>query len=318
MQRGAEAKPRTAPPGVFETIALAVSALLVQPLPLAVPILIDLYLWVGPRLSPAGLTEPLARLATEQPNAWPEGVAEGLTAFGGWGDLVAAVGLFVPSLLGFVEAATPWSRPAGEPLGAALGTALVLLFLLVGLWVGMLFSTMLARMVRDEPPIGAGWLRAATVAAFRYLGYWLLVGAAVGVVMIPTLLIGVVLAVVRLEGLLALTVIAAALVGFACLAFVRDAIALVAVGPLRAVVLSFGVARRHPWPTVGFLVVAYVAAGALASLLARGTGTVAGVAVAVLAYAAVATALELARMQFFADRLRRWRPDLVPFPSAST
>lgn len=310
MQRGAESMARSAPPGIFETIALAVSALLGQPLPLLLPVAVDLYLWAGPRLSPVALTAPLARLAADQGGTEAAALADGLAAFGGWGDLAAVAGLFLPSVLGIVEAATPWSRPSVEP-GAAAGVGLALLLALAGLWGGMVLSTMLARMVRGGSPLGAGWLRASTLAAVRYLGFWVLVVFAVALAMIPTLLVGVVLTVVGLQALLALAVAMAVFVALACLAFVRDAIAFAAVGPLRACALSFGVVRRNPWPTIGFLLVTYVAAGGLGGIVARLAGSLPGVALAVLAYVFVVTSLELARMRFFADRLRGWRPDLL-------
>lgn len=313
MRQGADFTAGTSPPGIFETIAAAVTALLIQPLPLVIPLLVDLYLWLGPRLSPASLIDPVARLVAEQSGAEAEAMVDGLTAFSGWGDIVALLGLFVPSVLGIVETATPWSAPSVE-IDALPGVGLAVALLVVGLWGGMLLSTMLARMVRGASPVGPGWLRAATVAAVRYLGFWALVLLAIGLAMVPTLLVGVVLTLVGLQGVLALLVVTVAFVAFACLAFVRDAIAYATVGPLRACALSFGVVRRHPWPTVGFLLVTYVAAGSVGSIVARLADSLPGVALAAFAYVLVVTTLELARMRFFADRLRRWRPELVAPP----
>jgi len=317
MQRGADAKTTTAPPGIFETIALAVSALLVQPLPLALPLAVDAVLWAGPRLSPAAVVDPVRRWLTDRNVEGAEAWAEPLATLSGSGDVAAVVGFFVPSILGFVDAAAPWSPSAVVP-GAGATLALVPVLFLVGLWGGMLFSTMLARIVRGAPPLAGGWARAATVAALRYLGFWALVVLAVGLLLVPTAVAVALLAVVRLDGLLVAGLVPVALVAFLALLFVRDAIALAAVGPLRACALSAGVARRHPWPTIGLLAVTLVGAGALGSLAARLVGSVPGVLVAVLAYAFAATALELARMQFFADRLRRWRPDLIPRPASAT
>lgn len=311
MRTGAERTAKSAPPGIFETIAAAVSALLLQPLPLALPAAVDLYLWAGPRLSPAALTDPLARVAAEQAGPEADALASGVTAFAGWADLGGLLGLFLPSVLGLVETASPWSSPSLEPSVLA-GIGLVMLLLLVGLWGGMVLSTMLARMVRGAPPVGGGLLRASTVAAGRYLAFWALVLVAGGVAMIPAVMVGLLLTVVGLQGLLALGLVVGVIVALALLAFVRDAIAFSAVGPLRACALSFGVVRRNPWPTVGLLLVTYVAAGGVGSIVARVAESPAATVVAALAYVFVVTSLEFARMRFFADRLRRWRPDLVP------
>ncbi|MDP9366446.1 MAG: hypothetical protein M3Q10_19850, partial [Chloroflexota bacterium] len=268
MQREADAKTTTAPPGIFETIALAVSALLVQPLPLALPIVVDAALWAGPRLSPASVVDPVGRWLADRNVEGQESWSEPLAALSGSGDVAAIVGFFVPSILGFVDTAAPWS-PASVVPGAGATLALVPVLFLVGLWGGMLFSTMLARIVRGGSPLAGGWLRAATVAALRYLGFWALVVLAVGLLLVPTALAVAISAVVGLDGLLLAVLVPVALVAFLGLLFVRDAIAVAAVGPLRACALSVGVARRHPWPTIGLLAVTLVGAGGLGNLADR-------------------------------------------------
>ena len=317
MQRGAGVEARSAPLGIFATIAAAVSVLLVQPLPLLLPVAVDLYLWAGPRLSPAAVTEPLRRWIAGQPGTEAAAVAEGLATLGRSGDLAIVLGFFVPSIFGGGMpdgAVVPWRRPTFDPGDAASTLALALLLFLASVWGAMAFAWMLARVVRGRSPVGDRWLRASAVAAVRYLGFLALVVVAIAAVVVPSAIVGAVFLLVGLDvlPLLATLLIAPAIAAYVCLAFVGDAIAFAEVGPLRACALSFGVVRRNPWPSVGLLLVLLVASAGVARLFGQMAGSLPGAALAIVAYAFVATGLALARMQFFSDRLRRWRDDPIP------
>jgi hypothetical protein len=96
------------------------------------------------------------------------------------------------------------------------------------------------------------------------------------------------------------------------LTFVVDAIALAEVGPAQAVELSAGVVRRYPWGSIGLLLVSGVSLITIPEVVQRiGAESIIVVLVAMLVFAFIATGLTLARMQFFADRLRRWRPGQI-------
>ena len=290
MHRGANAgsqrAERTTPPGVFETIAIAMSALLVQPLPLAFPLAVDLYLWGGARLSPAAVLDPFRRWLLARGGAETAEPAEWLERAARTGDLAAIVGWFVPSFLAGADRAehfAAWRRPSVDLGGAAPTLAVAGLLVLLGVWAAMMLAVLLARVVRGRALLGGRFLRASGLAAVRYLGFLALA---------TLVLLGVAAAV--------------------ALAFVGEAIVLAEVGPLRAIALSVGVVRRNPWPTLGLLLVWMTVSLSLPRLADRLTATAPGLALAVAAYAFVATGLVLARMQFFYDRLRRWRADAIP------
>jgi hypothetical protein len=316
MQRGASVKERSAPPGIFETISVAVSSLIAQPLPLLLPIVVDLFLWGGPRLSPASLTEPLRRWLLDQRGVDAATVADRLESIGRSGDLAVILGLFVPSIFGGDPAGgtVPWVRPTVDPGGAALTLALALLLFVASVWGAMALGAMLARVVRGRSPVGDGWLRASGVAALRYLGFLALVALVVAAVVVPSSIVGAAFLVAGLDvlPLIASLLIVPAIAAYVCLAFVGDAIVFAGVGPLRACSLSFGVVRRSPWATIGLLLVLLIVSAGVARIGGGLADSLPGVALAIAAYAFVATGLALARMQFFSDRLRRWRADLVP------
>jgi len=309
-----------AAPGIFDTIAVAMSALLLRPLPLLVPIVIDLYLSAGARLSPAGLLDPIRRWLASQGNVADvqiTGPLEALDRLSRTGDLAAIVGWFMPSLLvdgGQTAERAVWSRPSLD-LGGALGTlGFAFVLLLLGIWGAMAFAAMLARVVRGRSPLGDHFVRDSGIAGLRYLGFLGLVLLALIVILVPSSIVGAVLMAFGIDivSLLVTVFLAPAVAAYVCLAFVGEAIVVANVGPLRACALSFGIVRRNVWPTVGFLLVLVIASAGLARLGAQMAGSASGLLLAIAAYAFVATGLALARMQFFYDRLRRWRADLIP------
>src|SRR3712207_4659956 len=99
MQRRVSVERGGAAPGIFETIAASLSALLERPFLLAIPIALDLYLWGGVRLSPAALVEPVARWIDEEGGADAEWMVEALGRLGATGDMTALVGWLVPTLV---------------------------------------------------------------------------------------------------------------------------------------------------------------------------------------------------------------------------
>ena len=317
MQRRVGVERGGAPPGIFETIATSLSALLERPLLFAIPITLDLYLWGGVRLSPAALTEPLARWLDEQGGADAEWMVDALGRLGATGDMMALIGWLVPTLVAAVDSDDLfelWSRPDVVPSNAWLVLALIPLLLLVAVGLGMVFGVTLAGVVRDRTLRPASLIRAAVLAAIRYVAFVALVVAVIAAVVVPAAIgSAIFLAVgVNVLPLLGTALALPAVVAAICLAFVGEAIILAEVGPLRAAYLSFGVVRRNVWPTIGMLAVLVIVTASLPRLFAAVTGTAPGLAVAVLGNAFVATGLALARMQFFYDRLRQWRADAIP------
>ncbi len=316
MQRGAGvgsgARPAKAP-GVFETIAAAASTLLVRPWLLLVPLALDLWLWLGPRLSPAAVAEPIGRWLTRSEAAVPAAAAGEPGAgwfspqdWGATGDLADLVGAFVPALLTSIDRATLpelWPRPVVVPDPGPLA-ALALGVIVLGVGGLMAFLTMLARVAGDEP-LDRGLLRRAGAATLRYLGF---LGLALVVAVALAIPAGIAFALAELllgvpAGLsLGLTVLPAALAASVLLAFTAEAIVLTGAGPLRAPLLSARLVRRHPWPALGLLLVVQTFVFGLPLVAGPLVETLPGLLLALPAAAFVATALALAKLRFFADR----------------
>lgn len=310
MQRGASAGAKGGLPGVWATIAAAFSALLVVPAPALLPVAVDAYLALGPRFAPTALTDPLATLLERQARQGaPEAaaLAEQVAGLGQRGDLAAAVGWFVPSLLAGVDRLGV-AGASGRAVVAPPAGLVVLLwgaFVLLGIAGSMLLRVMLARIVRDRPIVDRRLPAEALVASARYLGFLALAAGAALLAAVPAGIAAFVLALLgpALLGLVGLVVTGLVFVAGVLFAFVAEAIVLVGAGPLRAVRLSVDLVRRHVWPALGLLLVLWTVLFLVPEPLSRLTGSGPGLAVAVAVYAFVATGIALARMQFVADRL---------------
>jgi hypothetical protein len=329
MERGASARMHGKPPGILQTFADAFSALLVNPLPMLLPILVDAWLALGPRVSPAGLTAPLAAWVDAQtrlagPDLASLGVAPAdyatqIAGLGRHADLVAAIGWIVPSLLAGVDRvglAGAGDRATLTPAGAGVVIALWAAFILIGIALVMLYRVLLARASRGEPLIDAELPAAALRATGRYLAFLaLLVGAALVLGIPAGVLLGVVsLVSADLASLVGLLIVSAIIIVSIMIAFVAEAIALAEAGPLEAIRISRGVVRHNTWAALGLIFLSWLALFVLPDILGRFTQSGPGLALAVAVYAFVATGVALARMQFLRDRLPQSR---LPAPATA-
>lgn len=295
---------RGSPPGVFATIAAAFSLLLVNPWPALLPVAVDLWFWQGPSVSPAALAEPLARYVAAQPGTSAQ-MVDTLRLWGTEGDLTALVGLLTPTLLAGSDRATLAS--AGRLVltpGAGGALLFALLAIVLGAILMMTLKTMLVRVLASQPIRDAMLLPDIARNSLRYLGYLALV---IGVLLAIVLPAGFVLAVLQVLGidllpLFGVAVLSLVVAGTVLLSFVSEAIVIARIGPIAAARLSIRLVRNAPGPAIGFLITLWIALLTVPQLLGGFATTLIGLIVAVLLAAFLTTGLELARLQFFADR----------------
>ena len=274
---------------------------------LAIPIGLDLYLWLGPRVSLRGLFESLATLSqqfaqTGAPAALP------LT------DPPDLVGLISSPLLSVLiprldnparpgYAALDWVPPSPLLLLLAglAAAALVVLF-----W--SLYLLPLADLVRGTNESGLGMLRRVPGTWGRMLLYcgMLLAGGAIVLFGIGAI---TVLAEVLSAGLTVLVLsVAGALViwGLLFLFMAPYAILLSGVGPLQAIYYSFRAARTRLWSTMGFFLLTTMVQAGTASLWGRLAGQPVLVLLGIIANGYVVGGLAAAGLLFFRENLRDW------------
>lgn len=310
-QRGSEADDHA--PGIIETIQNGYDTLNARPYLIAVPLALDLVLWLGPRVTSPALFAWLAR--------WPGQTADGadlaqsLRERGTSAEITSGIaqlwnGYGVSSLVGTLgrgHIATLIDRPTAA-IGPWYVAVFVLLALLViGLWLKSLFVAPIAQMVRHEPFVLGVALRVSWEAAKRTVLLALTVLGMFVLTLIPVAIVAVafVLAGINGFGLIVLATLIPTMGALFYGAFAMDAIFLERVGPMRAIYLSYRVVRRNVWPTAGFIALTFLISRGVPLALTRVVQQPVGVLLAMIAHAYVAAGLATGSLIFYRERRAR-------------
>lgn len=287
---------------------------------LALPVAIDLLLWLGPQLAVGNLAqswldsalaiitpgEPLDRLLQESARVSPDVLRRS--------DEVARYNLLwllaVP-LLGApsFQAGSPGNGPVlpiEAPLGAA-GAAIALLIL--GLSVATAFYGLLAQLVRNGHPAASAFAGEFGYLWIRVVALFFLAMAAMLAAGIPFLLLLVVAAALSplLLAVVASVLLGAALWAFVYLFFTADALFITQVGPILAIKYSVRVVRYNFWSTLGFISLIVIISGGFPIVLnelprvLHGTGA----AIAILGHIYISSGLAAASMAYYKERFAR-------------
>ena len=300
-------------PGIIETLQRGYDTLNARPYLIAVPLALDLALWLGPRFTSPALFGWLARWPARSANG--ADLALAVRARGETAEVTAGVaqlwnGYGLSNLIGVLgrgHVANVMHRPT-----AAIGPWYVaLLFLLalvvIGLWLKSLFVAPIAQMVRHEPFALRSVLALSWHAARRVTLLLLMVLGMLVLALVPVAVVAVALVLAGIDGF-GVIILAALLPVFGALfygAFAMDAIFLECVGPMRAFYLSFRVVRRNVWPTAGFVAMTLVISRGVPLALTRVVQQPVGVVLAMIAHAYVAAGLAAGSLIFYRERRAR-------------
>ncbi len=290
-------------PGVIDTLSLGFSAITQQLWVLAIPVALDLYLWLGPRLSPLPLIQ---RASLYLPSAVPaiqwQELLQGFNLF----SLLALAILGVPSLMAGVTTVSPLGHMVIEIDGGLPFMGWVLALLPLGLLVGCLYLGLIAQKVREKP---------CPSLLHRIWGYWLRVILLLLIFMGGAILLGLPLAMgLTLVSLLSesltpilSTLLLALLVWiWFYLFFAIDAIVISDAGPLSAIRNSINVVRRNFWSSLGLIILINVIGMGL-SFIWRALGANPwGLALGIVGNAYVGSGLAAASLIFYRDRYTSW------------
>ncbi len=338
------------PLGLIDTLSSGFKVVQRRPWLILLPILLDLWLWLGPRWSIQPLVDSLLNLW--RPESLPADMAAAMEPYR---ELVVATGASY-NLWWLVDNNPTWLRTAlpglAEPARIAAGPgvmttpsmALLLwapLLLLLGAALGSLFLAAVTSQVaalrsrqtegqnaapQAQQPSGAGfWLRRALrtfvmAAALGLLALALLMAAslALSLVLTPILLLSP-QAGAGAASLASLLVGWFTLVAYIMLYFVLAAVVSDGVGLGQGLWRSFNVVYRNFWTTLGLLL--------LTTLILWGFGLIwqrmaaaspVGVLAAIAGNAVLVTGLTAARLIFYQERSARWLATLpVQAPGVS-
>jgi hypothetical protein len=312
-------------PGIIDTLSAGFQLVNRAPWVLAVPIALDLLLWLGPRLSVATLGErAVARMlamvteAGAAAGAAAEGQIEGFRA--GLEALRLLVGGFnLLSLLAFggfaMESAVPLDQggTAGrvELLSGGQVALVAFVLLLLGIGLAALWLGAIAQLVRD----GRGSAARLAVSVPRYwlaiVGFVaLLIGGALAVTLPLLLLAAIAQVFVPALGTFLTLFVAVALQllviwAVLYLFFFADAVVVSELGPLKAAASSIRVVSLNFWATLGFIIITWVIMRGLHVVWQSLAQAPVGLALAILGNGYVESGLAAASMLFYSNRIAR-------------
>ncbi|MDQ6671381.1 MAG: hypothetical protein M3069_11640 [Chloroflexota bacterium] len=322
MQHPLPGRLQAQPSGVIETLSAGFTAVNRQLWVLTLPILLDVFLWLGPHVSYSPLVGPVVTQAAE----WTRQVALGPRRGPRTSDLVGGLDDTRQWLIARADdvngfEALAWSpvalpslatlpSPSGELAfvgswleGLALLGASIGLGLLLGGWfyAGLANASTGAR----GGPLSAG--RSAPRAVLDVLG---LSGVVLGTAMLlgfpVVLLVGFTWVVSRpLAGLDGVLVGFGLLFAAVHLSFAVDAIFISRAGPLAAIQHSVGVVRRHLRPSVALILLSWLILAGMAQVwgvLGNTLQAPYGVILGILGNAYIASGLIAAGMIFYTQR----------------
>ncbi|MGM0400500.1 MAG: hypothetical protein ACQEQT_04280 [Chloroflexota bacterium] len=278
----------------------------------AIPVLLDIFFWAGPKLSIAPVVEQTidtlrgAMEMTSPPGNLDANVAEmfemtiemlrstlgrtNLFALLAWGRLgvpsIAGIEPIDPSTDWVIELSTYWQTFLAQLVIVALG-----------LLIASAFLAMLAQETRYERVDGERLLRRTPL-------YWLYLG----IIVLPLSILGLfVLGIGLLFGPFVIFVGVFLVWMMLYLTFIPQAVTLSEANPFQALINSFTVVRLNFWPTVGLVLLSNLINVGLGFIWARLLlGSSLGTGVAILANAYVGTATTLAFFIFYQDRFAAW------------
>lgn len=265
--------------GIIDTLAAGFQTVARRPWPLLILIVLDLILWLGPRLT----AEPVFAQFGDTLQMWITTPIEGATITGPdqaqiqevetqlreLGDQLATLNLFqllawqMPSLVKSLAPLFPAQLPS--PIAITLPAVdrfavAVFGLLLIGLVWTSAYDGALAQYVRGNSFNRAFYFDRLAVNWLRLVGYYLLFLLGVLAIGLPTLFVAAFINLVApaLGVFLGAIVLSLLFLVAFLLIFTSDAIFVGDLNPIGAIKSSVSVVRRNPWSTLGLFLLTYL------------------------------------------------------------
>lgn len=307
------------PATVTEVIADGMSVVLARPWMLLIPLLVDLYYWLGWNVTLRPALQSFRDWIVEQGSEDGPQAAEAVDELAGF-DLTGIISFFVPTFFGGAareEYYLPLDHSPVELSSLAIGFLAVIGLLVLG---ALLFGFFMVWIADAALGRGLAWsqrIRSGGAVAIRFLALIALVIGLIIVIVGPILMVWTFFALVGVDlraiVLPLLLLLAAALLML--LYFAPEALVVSGSGPLQAMKLSARVVRRNFWQTLGLAVASLIIAVGLGEIWSRLAVNLPGVLLALIANAFVGCGLAAAAILFFNER---WQLLTASKPSLET
>lgn len=294
---------------IIETMSTAFNTIIKRFWLLVIPIALDLFLWLGPKVSVAPLVNDFLIVLQQ-------GLASaGASAQASSADLVSSMLPELQATLGNINllALLSWGRIGVPSVSGMLPitsqnlvltittpvqmVGIELAILALGLFLACIFIGMISQVVKGEGfNLGHVLHRAPT----HWL-YLVLIFIPLFILMIIALVFG------SLLGPLLFLIVGGMLWISLYLFFVPQAVILSDASPLDAVRDSFIIVRLNFWSSLGLILLVYLISGGFGLIWSRLTFSPFGIIGSILANAFVGTGLSAAACFFYRDRMAKWQ-----------
>jgi len=310
---------------VIDTLSVGFNTITRKLWLITLPVLLDLYLWQGPRLSILPMARQLAYFLRRLPSTSlsglpPSALAQALEEMGQELDLFSLLhnGLMgMPSLIAWA-ASEIGARRMGEVIEIRSWGSLLIIsgaLLLLGMLIGSVYLALMALAIRQENlSMREVWRRTwhcwawVVVWGMLLVGLGLFINLAIFLVTLPAVLINQTAA----QGLFSLLWLISLGLGLWLALntfFTVQALVLQDVGLIKAVWRSFNVVRRNFWATLGLIFLSLLIQVGFGQIWQRlNTGSWQTL-LSILGNAYIGSGVMAAIMTFYLDRYRRWREE---------
>jgi hypothetical protein len=319
--------------GVNETVASGLSLPLARPWLLVVPVLLDLFLWLGMQVPINRMTDPLAREMLARGGDNGELAADQIHLLGESFRLNDVVGSMLPSVFAGLshdnlfnlmwatfapglasgidrgDLADIWHNALGSisdpgSIGGIIGLGVVFFLISTLITVAWRVPLALAMANRRMPPLDI--VRYIVRAWVRFVALIALVSFAGLVILVPVLIVAAVLLLVQVD-LAALVSIFLVMLGSVIAIYARfvlESIIVNDIGPIRALKRSALISQTFFGATVRFSIVAALVASGALRLWDTMIPSPPGLPVAIVVNSFLGTGIAIASMMFYYDRDR--------------
>ncbi len=307
------------PLGVIDALYGGFELVFNRPWVLLIPIAIDLFLWMGPRVTAASVFQQFISWvsASQPPNTSPEMAQSFESAKSAWlvagnkfnvFSIAALVALGMPTIMGLDVPSASFlkSQPRGYSVadGSTLA-GLLALMVVMGILVGSLYLETIASAVRREKG-GAGIFVARALRSYIGVGTLIVAEALVGIlILLPFLLSGALVGLFdqSIGTFIFLLGLMLVLWAWLYLLFAVYAIFVSGANLWQAIVSSVTVFRYNFWSALGLICLVYLINVGFQIIWQALVGTVWGALGADVANAFLGSSLIAALMLFYHDRI---------------
>jgi hypothetical protein len=306
-------KPPSRPIGVFQSIVAGFDKIAAQPLLILPPILLDLFLWLGPRLTINSIVQDLLELVVVPPGS-DEAMIEQINLFhsitndlGQRLNLFAMVSTLPAGISSLLTSRMPVLNPLGQSLEIPIHSFIVVFLILFSLMVigqalGTQFHLWIAHQLAHGEELANRWKAGIRMIILAVLAYAVIIIFGLGISFIASLFTYVSLAFGIIIAFLGFTF---GFWVFVYLFFTPHGIVRYKLGIVRAMLESATLVRWNLLPVVGYLGASFVISWLTSQAWILPTEDSWFLLLAILGHAFVSATLLAGSYAFYQDR-REW------------